>query len=64
MKKILIATMFVFLFSTISVASPKEIVLYHDDSYPPYAYKDDNGKPAGIYVELLKIVGEAVLSKT
>lgn len=58
MKKILIAIMCVLMFSTISVAGPKEIVLYHDESYPPYSYKDDDGKPVGIYVELLKIVDE------
>lgn len=64
MKKILIAIMCVLMFSTISVAGPKEIVLYYDESYPPYSYKDDSGNSAGIYVQLLKIVGKAVLSKT
>lgn len=55
MKRVLISMAVAFtcyLFCLVP-AMATEVTLYGDNSYPPYSYLD-NGKPAGVYVEIIE----------
>ncbi len=36
-----------------------DVTIYGDNSYPPYSY-DDNGKPSGLYVKIIKKAFEKI----
>ncbi len=51
MGKIFIAFM-VIAVTVVTAMAREKVVIYGDHAYPPYSY-DDNGRPAGIYVDIL-----------
>jgi len=38
----------------VPAAAAEEVLIVGDDAFPPYSYLDDQGQPAGIYVEILR----------
>ncbi|MCP4116175.1 MAG: amino acid ABC transporter substrate-binding protein [Desulfobacteraceae bacterium] len=58
MGKILVALM-VFVATAVTGLAQEKVVIYGDHAYPPYSY-DDNGTPAGIYVEILTEVFQKI----
>lgn len=43
--------------SYVSAGSPKEVSIVIDDSYPPYSFVE-NGKAAGIYIDLIRLAAK------
>ncbi|MDD3263425.1 MAG: transporter substrate-binding domain-containing protein [Candidatus Nanoarchaeia archaeon] len=58
MYKIFFLIIFLFIYPINLFANIIEVELYHDESYPPYAYVNENNESSDIYVDLLKIVDE------
>ena len=56
--KLLLLILFFFFLSCISL-SAREVVLVGDEAYPPYSYVE-NGKPKGIYVDIVKKIFEKI----
>ncbi|XPV77356.1 MAG: substrate-binding periplasmic protein [Desulfovibrio sp.] len=52
-KLFILFSIFLLSIPALVLAAPANIVIYGDGNYPPYSYIDD-GKPAGIYIDILK----------